>query len=635
MSLVSGFSATCGGNAVTIASGVLLNGGTKLRLTVTRNDGEPIEEGQTVLLSYAKNSGDVVSVDEGTQLQDITNRAVTNASLVEIPVATSATVDSTGTRVLLQFSREVDNFTTPGFVIDASGDAVVIREAQLTAGGMSGTLIVDAIYAGATVTVEYFRASGATTGAATGNELAAAALVATNNSTRIAPTPIYIRATSTGTTIIADFDEPVDGTANLGWSGSNVTQGYALAFTSITRDVAQDTFTFVLNGTLVYDGDVVTLSYSSSTGDLVADANNTIEVASFTSAAVSNESTLLPMTITTTAIADAGETIVVTALYDLDATVTNPSGFTATVNGDALVIDSVTYGPTADDLKLNLATAVYADDVVVITYAPGDVVSTLGYPLVAYASLAVTMTAAPTWSPSVVPDMVDFGIWNNDANLASATSGAYGGLVVGDLVKRWRGELSTLTMVGKGWSNPDFHHALTATGIRAPLGGVSIGFDIAAFARAHTAPMTLMLVTRSANATAFSKQTSMSARIGFGSHVLTANSNASGTSSVLRNAATAATVSMPSQSYPRVDVTFATTDGTNTGDVFIGASTFTGAGGAATGTTDNIQLYQRSLGTPGGDTTLCGELLAWAVIDRKISASERARFEAYVADVLA
>lgn len=632
MSLVSGFSATCGGNAVTIASGVLLNGGTKLRLTVTRNDGEPIEEGQTVLLSYAKNSGDVVSVDEGTQLQDITNRAVTNASLVEIPVATSATVDSTGTRVLLQFSREVDNFTTPGFVIDASGDAVVIREAQLTAGGMSGTLIVDAIYAGATVTVEYFRASGATTGAATGNELAAAALVATNNSTRIAPTPIYIRATSTGTTIIADFDEPVDGTANLGWSGSNVTQGYALAFTSITRDVAQDTFTFVLNGTLIYDGDVVTLSYSSSTGDLVADANNAIEVASFTSAAVSNESTLLPMTITATAIADAGETIVVTALYDLDATVTNPSGFTATVNGDALVIDSVTYGPTADDLKLNLATAVYADDVVVITYAPGDVVSTLGYPLVAYASLAVTMTAAPTWSPSVVPDMVDFGIWNNDANLASATSGAYGGLVVGDLVKRWRGELSTLTMVGKGWSNPDFHHALTATGIRAPLHGASIGFDVA-FARAHTAPLTLMLVTRSANATAFAAQAQLNAKVS--TPVLLATSNTSGRSYVFRNAATAATVSMPSQSYPRVDVTFATTDGTNTGDVFIGASTFSGAGGALTGTTNTLSLYQGSLGTPGGDTTLCGELLAWAVIDRKISASERARFEAYVADVLA
>lgn len=632
MTLVAGWTVTIDDVEGLVTSAVLADGGESIVFTVSQADGSPVEDGQEVVLSYDKMAENAsIESAEGVALESFSITA-TNGSTYQIPNISTVTVEESGSVVSIVFNHPVTNFSTSGFSIVADGDAVALLSAHLGDTSVSGYFIVDAIYDDAVVTVTHEQDTTTTVSVNGGAALRDYSAAATNNSTRLAPTVTYGEVSSSGKRVDVYLSERVDGTASLGWTLHDTTYSRDLvvagyAFTA--NNTADDGVRFTLT-TPVYADSVITLSYSATTGDLVSHANNLVEVATFSDAAVVNHSALVRVDLTAAEYDD--HSVVLTMSRPLFTTGT-PTGFALTLNGDALSITTASYGPLGTQITLEFAEGVYDGDALVLDITSSNVLSTAGEETNDVVDFAVDTTAAPVFTPGAVTGALDYASWKNTALLAKETTGAWG-VTAGDYVQRWKGELGAVSFNGPTWSNKNtsdiyyMRYYYTSTGVRGPLNGASIDFE-AAQAITYSEPLVLLLAVRFPASVGGAVAGSLTASA-TGATILSSSISQTLLSS-LRNGSAAASSLTVTSSYPQERHTVVhATDATNWG-IDDGVSQDTNTGGAP-GTTNATKLVLRmaSISSTEGNPDDCPRILAWAAIRGTITSNERARLHAWL-----
>ena len=597
-----------------------------------------------VTLEYASGPGTVIANVGGLEMSDVAEFSITNGSSRTPPTYSSGEIESAGGTALLTFSEAMNTgvSATLGFSYLVTPSAGAPFALTITGGVYVDSTHIrhtfsETVFDGDSIAISYNDATGDVEASVGGADMVSfSGAPVTNNSARDYPQVSSVAILANGLTARITFDENIN-------TGSDKLLGFQYYADGSPVSIAFGTFTSatILDHTLaslVYEigsgaDKVITLDYSKAAGDIV-DTEHGDELQSFTARSVTNGSTVDPLYITAAAVGATGLTVVITCSENLNTGVGAPTGSSLSVNGSAHTISSAAYGPGASQLTLTLASAIFNTDTATLDYTPGNVVALSGSVLVAENDYPVDVTAAPGWTPAYLSGIVDYGYWNDSANLSSTTGGAYGDVTDGVVVRRWRGHLGALTFTDSyGWADWG-HHVMTTQGIRAPLDGSSTGFSVSR-ALAYNAAATLAIGVLHVSSASSSKFADLTYYKGGGTPavVMSVLADDDNGRSARNGSGSWASVSVrtPPITYPVETMAIAVTSGANTTDVYAGGLTDDQAGGANTGSATILYLRQSSLGDRYGDATTCPRLLFWVVSDGAISALDRGRLETWMA----
>jgi uncharacterized repeat protein (TIGR02059 family) len=302
------FVVTAGGQSVTV-TGVSINGNNVI-LTLA----PPITTGQSVQIAYTDpttgNDTNVIQDVAGNDAASLPATTVTNDSTVPgtdttPPIFVSATVDNTGTQLVLTYNKDLDSANLPlinSFAVTADGQIVAVTGVSVNGSTVVLTLGTP-VTAGQAVEVGY-------TDPTAGNDSNAIQDIAGNDAATLPPTsvsngsvipggdttaPTFVSAAvdTTGTSLTLTYSEALDGTHPPAVGDFTVTaDGQVVTVTGVT--VVGSTVVLTL-GTAVTAGQAVEVSYTDPTAgndlNAIQDAAGN-DAASLPATPVSNDSTV-------------------------------------------------------------------------------------------------------------------------------------------------------------------------------------------------------------------------------------------------------------------------------------------------------------------------------------------------------
>ncbi|NUF64516.1 type I secretion C-terminal target domain-containing protein [Acinetobacter bereziniae] len=418
------FVVTAGGQSVTV-TGVSINGNNVI-LTLA----PPITTGQSVQIAYTDpttgNDTNAIQDVAGNDAASLPTTTVTNDSTVPgtdttPPIFVSATVDNTGTQLVLTYNKDLDSANLPlinSFAVTADGQIVAVTGVSVNGSTVVLTLGTP-VTAGQAVQVGY-------TDPTAGNDPNAIQDIAGNDAATLPPTsvsngsvipggdttaPTFVNATvdPLGTTLTLNYNEALD-PLNPPVAGdfAVTADGQVVAITNVL--VVGSSVVLTL-GAPVTAGQAVQVGYTDPTAG--NDPNAIQDIAG------NDAATLPPTSVSNGSLIPGGDT---TAPTFVNATV-DPLGTTLTLN----------YNEALDPLNPPVAGdfAVTADGQVVaitnVLVVGSSVVLTLGAPVTAGQAVQVGYTDPTAGNdPNAIQDIA-----GNDAATLPPTSVSNGSLIPG------------------------------------------------------------------------------------------------------------------------------------------------------------------------------------------------------------
>ena len=282
-----GWSVTVGGVARAVSSAVLADDWLSITLTLE----SAVAQGATVLVSYVKNTGDVVDV-AGNLLDDVTDHAVTNSVDTTVPTLSTAVIaNAAPANVVLTFNEAVTSPGTDyslGWSVTVGGTPVDIDSFAHSGSAEITLTLADPVTYGQAVKAIYAAGTGDLTDVQ-GNALAsitAPGRTVTNNVADVTA-PTLASATienAAPTKIVLTFDEDVVATNYLnGWMARKA--GAQVGLSAGARQTDHKVVHLTL-AEAAANGEVFTLYYDADAGDLADLSANPF--ASLTAQAVTN-----------------------------------------------------------------------------------------------------------------------------------------------------------------------------------------------------------------------------------------------------------------------------------------------------------------------------------------------------------
>ncbi|NUG08191.1 type I secretion C-terminal target domain-containing protein [Acinetobacter bereziniae] len=417
------FVVTAGGQSVTV-TGVSINGNNVI-LTLA----PPITTGQSVQIAYTDpttgNDTNAIQDVAGNDAASLPTTTVTNDSTVPgtdttPPIFVSATVDNTGTQLVLTYNKDLDSANLPlinSFAVTADGQIVAVTGVSVNGSTVVLTLGTP-VTAGQAVQVGY-------TDPTAGNDPNAIQDIAGNDAATLPPTsvsngsvipggdttaPTFVNATvdPLGTTLTLNYNEALD-PLNPPVAGdfAVTADGQVVAITNVL--VVGSSVVLTL-GAPVTAGQAVQVGYTDPTAG--NDPNAIQDIAG------NDAATLPPTSVSNGSLIPGGDT---TAPTFVNATV-DPLGTTLTLN----------YNEALDPLNPPVAGdfAVTADGQVVaitnVLVVGSSVVLTLGAPVTAGQAVQVGYTDPTAGNdPNAIQDIA-----GNDAATLPPTSVSNGSIVL-------------------------------------------------------------------------------------------------------------------------------------------------------------------------------------------------------------
>ncbi|MFW1973037.1 BapA/Bap/LapF family large adhesin [Acinetobacter bereziniae] len=417
------FVVTAGGQSVTV-TGVSINGNNVI-LTLA----PPITTGQSVQIAYTDpttgNDTNAIQDVAGNDAASLPATTVTNDSTVPgtdttPPIFVSATVDNTGTQLVLTYNKDLDSANLPlinSFAVTADGQIVAVTGVSVNGSTVVLTLGTP-VTAGQAVEVGY-------TDPTAGNDPNAIQDIAGNDAATLPPTsvsngsvipggdttaPTFVNATvdPLGTTLTLNYNEALD-PLNPPVAGdfAVTADGQVVAITNVL--VVGSSVVLTL-GAPVTAGQAVQVGYTDPTAG--NDPNAIQDIAG------NDAATLPPTSVSNGSVIPGGDT---TAPTFVNATV-DPLGTTLTLN----------YSEALDPLNPPVAGdfAVTADGQVVaitnVLVVGSSVVLTLGAPVTAGQAVQVGYTDPTAGNdPNAIQDIA-----GNDAATLPPTSVSNGSIVL-------------------------------------------------------------------------------------------------------------------------------------------------------------------------------------------------------------
>nr|WP_100885511.1 BapA/Bap/LapF family large adhesin [Acinetobacter bereziniae] len=418
------FVVTAGGQSVTV-TGVSINGNNVI-LTLA----PPITTGQSVQIAYTDpttgNDTNAIQDVAGNDAASLPATTVTNDSTVPgtdttPPIFVSATVDNTGTQLVLTYNKDLDSANLPlinSFAVTADGQIVAVTGVSVNGSTVVLTLGTP-VTAGQAVEVGY-------TDPTAGNDPNAIQDIAGNDAATLPPTsvsngsvipggdttaPTFVNATvdPLGTTLTLNYNEALD-PLNPPVAGdfAVTADGQVVAITNVL--VVGSSVVLTL-GAPVTAGQAVQVGYTDPTAG--NDPNAIQDIAG------NDAATLPPTSVSNGSVIPGGDT---TAPSFVNATV-DPLGTTLTLN----------YSEALDPLNPPVAGdfAVTADGQVVaitnVLVVGSSVVLTLGAPVTAGQAVTVGYTDPTAGNdPNAIQDIA-----GNDAATLPPTSVSNGSVIPG------------------------------------------------------------------------------------------------------------------------------------------------------------------------------------------------------------
>ncbi len=238
------FVVTAGGQSVTV-TGVSINGNNVI-LTLA----PPITTGQSVQIAYTDptTANDINAIQDvaGNDAASLPATTVTNDSTVPgtdttPPIFVSATVDNTGTQLVLTYNKDLDSANLPlinSFAVTADGQIVAVTGVSVNGSTVVLTLGT-AVTAGQAVEVGY-------TDPTAGNDVNAIQDAAGNDAASLPATPVSNDSTVPG----GDTTAPTFVSAAVDTTGTSLTLTYSEALDPLNPPVAGD-FTVTADGQVV------------------------------------------------------------------------------------------------------------------------------------------------------------------------------------------------------------------------------------------------------------------------------------------------------------------------------------------------------------------------------------------------
>jgi uncharacterized repeat protein (TIGR02059 family) len=421
------FVVTAGGQSVTV-TGVSINGNNVI-LTLA----PPITTGQSVQIAYTDpttgNDTNVIQDVAGNDAASLPATTVTNDSTVPgtdttPPIFVSATVDNTGTQLVLTYNKDLDSANLPlinSFAVTADGQIVAVTGVSVNGSTVVLTLGTP-VTAGQAVEVGY-------TDPTAGNDPNAIQDIAGNDAATLPPTsvsngsvipggdttaPTFVSAAvdTTGTSLTLTYSEALDGTHPPAVGDFTVTAGgQVVTVTGVT--VVGSTVVLTL-GTAVTAGQAVEVSYTDPTAgndlNAIQDAAGN-DAASLPATPVSNDSTV-PAGDTTApsfesaAVDSTGLLLTLTYNELLDATHPPVAGdFAVTAGGQVVTVTNVAV--VGSTVVLTLGAPVTAGQSVTVGYTDPSVDNDVNAIQDIAGNDAATLTPTAVDNGSVIPSTVD------------------------------------------------------------------------------------------------------------------------------------------------------------------------------------------------------------------------------------
>jgi uncharacterized repeat protein (TIGR02059 family) len=417
------FVVTAGGQSVTV-TGVSINGNNVI-LTLA----PPITTGQSVQIAYTDpttgNDTNVIQDVAGNDAASLPATTVTNDSTVPgtdttPPIFVSATVDNTGTQLVLTYNKDLDSANLPlinSFAVTADGQIVAVTGVSVNGSTVVLTLGTP-VTAGQAVEVGY-------TDPTAGNDSNAIQDIAGNDAATLPPTsvsngsvipggdttaPTFVSAAvdTTGTSLTLTYSEALDGTHPPAVGDFTVTaDGQVVTVTNVA--VVGSTVVLTL-GTPVTAGQAVEVGYTDPTAgndlNAIQDAAGN-DAASLPATPVSNDSTVpggdtTAPTFVSAAVDTTGTSLTLTYSEALDGTHPPAVGdFTVTADGQVVTVTGVTV--VGSTVVLTLGTAVTAGQAVEVSYTDPTAGNDLNAIQDAAGNDAASLPATPVSNDSTVP----------------------------------------------------------------------------------------------------------------------------------------------------------------------------------------------------------------------------------------
>jgi uncharacterized repeat protein (TIGR02059 family) len=421
------FVVTAGGQSVTV-TGVSINGNNVI-LTLA----PPITTGQSVQIAYTDpttgNDTNVIQDVAGNDAASLPATTVTNDSTVPgtdttPPIFVSATVDNTGTQLVLTYNKDLDSANLPlinSFAVTADGQIVAVTGVSVNGSTVVLTLGTP-VTAGQAVEVGY-------TDPTAGNDSNAIQDIAGNDAATLPPTsvsngsvipggdttaPTFVSAAvdTTGTSLTLTYSEALDGTHPPAVGDFTVTaDGQVVTVTNVA--VVGSTVVLTL-GTPVTAGQAVEVGYTDPTAgndvNAIQDAAGN-DAASLPATPVSNDSTV-PAGDTTApsfesaAVDSTGLLLTLTYNELLDATHPPVAGdFAVTAGGQVVTVTNVAV--VGSTVVLTLGAPVTAGQSVTVGYTDPSVDNDVNAIQDIAGNDAATLTPTAVDNGSVIPSTVD------------------------------------------------------------------------------------------------------------------------------------------------------------------------------------------------------------------------------------
>jgi uncharacterized repeat protein (TIGR02059 family) len=421
------FVVTAGGQSVTV-TGVSINGNNVI-LTLA----PPITTGQSVQIAYTDpttgNDTNVIQDVAGNDAASLPATTVTNDSTVPgtdttPPIFVSATVDNTGTQLVLTYNKDLDSANLPlinSFAVTADGQIVAVTGVSVNGSTVVLTLGTP-VTAGQAVEVGY-------TDPTAGNDPNAIQDIAGNDAATLPPTsvsngsvipggdttaPTFVSAAvdTTGTSLTLTYSEALDGTHPPAVGDFTVTaDGQVVTVTNVA--VVGSTVVLTL-GTPVTAGQAVEVGYTDPTAgndlNAIQDAAGN-DAASLPATPVSNDSTV-PAGDTTApsfesaAVDSTGLLLTLTYNELLDATHPPVAGdFAVTAGGQVVTVTNVAV--VGSTVVLTLGAPVTAGQSVTVGYTDPSVDNDVNAIQDIAGNDAATLTPTAVDNGSVIPSTVD------------------------------------------------------------------------------------------------------------------------------------------------------------------------------------------------------------------------------------
>ncbi|QQC86175.1 BapA/Bap/LapF family large adhesin [Acinetobacter bereziniae] len=417
------FVVTAGGQSVTV-TGVSINGNNVI-LTLA----PPITTGQSVQIAYTDptTANDINAIQDvaGNDAASLPATTVTNDSTVPgtdttPPIFVSATVDNTGTQLVLTYNKDLDSANLPlinSFAVTADGQIVAVTGVSVNGSTVVLTLGT-AVTAGQAVEVGYTDpTAGNDVNAiqdAAGNDAASLPATPVSNDSTVpggdttAPTFVSAAVDTTGTSLTLTYSEALDGTHPPAVGDFTVTAGgQVVTVTGVT--VVGSTVVLTL-GTPVTAGQAVEVGYTDPTAgndlNAIQDAVGN-DAASLPATPVSNDSTVpggdtTAPTFVSAAVDTTGTSLTLTYSEALDGTHPPAVGdFTVTAGGQVVTVTNVAV--VGSTVVLTLGAPVTAGQAVEVGYTDPTAGNDLNAIQDAAGNDAATLPPTSVSNGSVIP----------------------------------------------------------------------------------------------------------------------------------------------------------------------------------------------------------------------------------------